>query len=207
MAVLATASAPEGEAVFARWNCLALAHYARLGLEAVALSVRTREDASLPAHADRVRRASMVFFSGGNPGYLHQTLAGTALLAGIRDLLREGGVYGGCSAGALVAGAVIADGRRSRLLADHGLGLLPQEVLGVHWDAALMRPWRRMMAARTPPDCRFLGIAERTAISGGGPGWRVYGRGIVDVRYRRRSRAYGRGEIIPALAEEDVAAS
>ncbi|MHB1525851.1 MAG: Type 1 glutamine amidotransferase-like domain-containing protein [Candidatus Dormibacteria bacterium] len=203
MVVLATASAPEGEVVFGRWNSQGLAHYARLGRDAIALPVRVREDATRPEHAELVRRASMVFCSGGNPGYLHQTLAETPLLEAIRDLLRRGGVYGGCSAGAMVAGAAITAGQRGRLLASPSLGLLPGEVLGVHWDAALMRPWRRAMAARAPAGCRFLGIGERTAISGGRAGWMVFGRGGVEVRHGGRNHVYRAGEMIPALPDRD----
>ena len=200
--VLATASAPEGEAVFRRWNSQGLAHYERLGRLAVALPVRTREDAQVAANADQVRRASMVFFSGGNPSYLRQTLVGTSLLAAIGDLLRHGGVFGGCSAGAMVAGAITPGAQRGRLPSGQGLGLLPQEVFGVHWDAALMRPWRRLVAARTPAGCRFLGIAERTAICGSSRGWRVHGRGQVDVRHLGEAHAYSDGEIIPGLEAE-----
>ena len=201
--VLATASAPEGEAVFQRWNAQGLAHYERMGLRAVALPVRTREDAQLAATADQVRRASMVFFSGGNPAYLRQTLVGTALLTAIGDLLRQGGVFGGCSAGAMVAGAISPGAPRGRFPSGQGLGLLPKEVFGVHWDAPLMRPWRRLMAARTPAGCRFLGIAEKTALSGSSRGWRVHGRGQVEVRHLGAAHAYRGGESIPGLDEEN----
>jgi len=204
--VAATASAPEGETVFERWSGKGLAHYAALGRRALALPVRTREEAELEANAAPVRRASMVFFSGGNPDYLRRTLVGTALMAAIEELLSRGGVFAGCSAGAMVAGASLNPAGRGRFPSGQGLGLLPREVLGVHWDAALMRPWRHLVAERTPPDCRFLGISERTAIAGGGAGWRIYGRGPVDVRYRKRAHLYGAGELIPAFDAEAVQA-
>lgn len=202
MAILATASAPEGEAVFGNWNAKGLAHYQQLGLKAAALPVRTREDAFEAVHADAVRASSLVFFSGGNPRFLEQTLRETPLLAAIRDALSAGTVFGGCSAGAMVAGASLEEsGPPLRFPVGKGLGLLPEEVFGVHWDAHLMSPWRALFRSRVPASARFIGIAENTAILGGAEGWRVRGRGEVEVRFRGDNRSFRDGEFIPALAE------
>lgn len=183
--VLATASAPEGEAVFRRWNEMGVAHYRSLGLTAEALPVRTREDAQEERWADAVRRSSMVFFSGGSPGHLKRVLEGTVLLDAIADLVERGGVYGGCSAGAMVAGEGLVGGRGPASGAfGQGLGLVPSHVFGVHWDSPMMRPWRGLMARQVPESLHFVGIPERTAIVRRGSGWVTVGRGAVDHRFR-----------------------
>lgn len=67
--VLATASAPEGETTFGRWNEMGIGHYQSLGLPVRALPVRTREDAQVAEHAATVRESSLIFFSEGTPSF------------------------------------------------------------------------------------------------------------------------------------------
>ncbi|MHB8392958.1 MAG: Type 1 glutamine amidotransferase-like domain-containing protein [Candidatus Dormibacteria bacterium] len=197
VAIFTTASAPEGEAVFQRWNSMGLAHYASLHLPARLIEVRSRVDADDRENARAARAASLVFFSGGNPRYLRETLAETRLLAAIEEMLAAGGVYAGCSAGAMVAGAQLPTGRGlARFAWGQGLGLVRGHVFGVHWDAAMMRPFRAVVAGRVPPDFQFLGIAERTAVLSSDQGWLVSGEGDVEQRGVQGRRRYRAGETI-----------
>lgn len=96
--------------MFRRWNQMGQAHYQRLGVESHAVPVRVRPDADERSHVEAVRSASMVFFSGGDPGHLRRTLLGSDLLRAIVEMVSRGGVYGGCSAGAMVVGEPLEDG-------------------------------------------------------------------------------------------------
>src|SRR5580700_4022647 len=87
VAILATACGREGDAVFARWNAMGLAHYASLGITATALPVRNRVDALDASSAAALDAASMVFFSGGSPKYLAQSIIGTPVWAGVQRLV------------------------------------------------------------------------------------------------------------------------
>jgi cyanophycinase len=193
--VLATASAPEGEAVFSRWGRAGVRHFEGLGLPTRALPVRAREDAQRREIADAVARCSLVFFSGGDPGHLSRTLAGSLLLSAISDLLEAGGVYGGCSAGAMVVGEPGQPGGRFSF--GSGLGLLRREVFGVHWDATFAAAWRAVLRSRIPSGCRLIGIAERSAVLGGADGWSVHGSGRVEVRDEAGAKWFSAGEEIP----------
>lgn len=200
--VLATASGREGEAVFDRWTTMGLAHYASLDIPSIAVRVRNRADALAPGMADAIDSASMVFFSGGSPAYLAATVAGTPIWDTVTRLVARGGVYAGCSAGAMVAGASGAPGRRGHLPFPFasGLGLVPDTAMGVHWDAlsGWWIKWLRDLAPRRlPRSVTFVGIAENTAIATDGDGWRVFGSGTVDVRAHGRRTAFAAGETFP----------
>lgn len=198
--VAATASAPEGDRVYSRWNEMGIRHFDRMGVAVHPLDVRERADAYRPEIAAAVDRCSMLFFSGGDPSFLSSTLVATPLLEAIRRMERRGAVYAGCSAGAMVAGAEVpGQRRRSRLGHGSGLGLRPGEVFGVHWDAPMLRPWRRVLAGRIPPKCRLVGIAERTCVFGDGRGWLVSGRGRVNVISNGRSATFVAGEWIAGV--------
>jgi cyanophycinase len=195
VAILATASGREGESVFERWTGLGLAHYASLSITAHAMRVRTRVDALHPSVAHQLDDVSMVFFSGGGPKYLAETIAGTPLWDGVQRLIDRGGVYAGCSAGAMVAGAT---GMRFPFAS--GLDLLPATAVGVHWDALSawwIRWLRDLLPRRLPPRIRFIGIAENTAIASDGDAWRVFGSGVVDMRHGKKRRGLTAGEIFP----------
>jgi cyanophycinase len=182
IAVLPTASAPEGDAVFDRWGRMGLDHYAQLGLEARVVPLKTRDDASAPALVAALDDASMIFFSGGNPAYLARTLDGTPFLDALLRALRGGMVFAGCSAGAMVAGARVGatpgPGFRSA-----GLGLIAHARFGVHWNRVPGLPGvKRFMTAGMEPADAFVGIDEMTAIAGDGARWRVFGAGRAEVR-------------------------
>src|SRR5262249_38583925 len=107
--ILPTASAPEGDRVFDRWASMGTEHFESLGVSSEVLAVKTKVDASDERNAERVRAASMVYFSGGNPAYLAGTLADTALWGAVREGLRRGMAYAGCSAGIACLGEVALD--------------------------------------------------------------------------------------------------
>lgn len=196
--VVATASAPEGEATFERWNEMGVTHFSSLGVPVRALPVRNRQDAEDTEYALAASRASLIFFSGGNPEFLARTVEGTALWRAVLEALAGGAVYGGCSAGAMVAGTSRRSGpARGRFRFSGGLGLCPDDVFGVHWDSAFMRVLRPALIGRVPSGCRLIGIAERTAIAREDRGWRVSGVGVVEVRDNRVRRSYRDGDVIP----------
>jgi cyanophycinase-like exopeptidase len=195
VAILSTACGREGDAVFERWNAMGLAHYASLGITAHALLVRNRVDALDATAAAALDSASMVFFSGGSPKYLAESIGGTPVWDGVRRLIDRGGVFAGCSAGAMITGAT---GMRFPFAS--GLGLLPTSALGVHWDALSgwwIRWLRDLAPRRLPSTVRFIGVAENTAVASDGGVWRVFGSGVVDVRRGRERLALHEGEQFP----------
>jgi cyanophycinase len=194
IAVLPTASAPEGDAVFERWGRIGLDHYAQLGLDARVVNLKTREDAFDPEIIAAIEAASMVFFSGGNPSFLARTLDGTPLLDALTQGIADGMVFAGCSAGAMVAGARVGStagpGFRSA-----GLGLVAHVRFGVHWNRVPGLPGlKRFMTAGSEGTDAFVGIDEMTAIAGNGVRWRVFGAGRVEVRSRDGRSFFSEGE-------------
>lgn len=192
--ILPTASAPEGDHVFDRWGSMAADHYASLGLPARLLELKERANTENPDLIGAVDEASMVFFSGGNPMYLHDTLDGTPLLDAITRALGGGAVFAGCSAGAMVAStrAVRAGGPSFRSV---GLGLVPHVRFGVHWNRVPGIPGlKRFMVSGIERTDSFVGIDEMTAIVGDGVSWHVFGLGGAEVRRSGRRAHFRSGD-------------
>ena len=71
------------------WIDLGTAHYEAMGVEPVPLAVLDRDDAERADLAAQVAGAGLVYLSGGNPGYLAHTLAGTAVWRAILEAWRS----------------------------------------------------------------------------------------------------------------------
>jgi cyanophycinase len=194
VAILPTASAAEGDHVFERWGQMGLAHYRDDGVPAAVVPVRTQEDARRDELVAAVEAASMLYFSGGKPSRLAGVLRDSPLLAAIQRALDRGGVYAGCSAGAMVASRVRDAGGRRGTSWLFGLGLVPHVSFGVHWDRAARIPGAQWwMTSRLPDDTWFVGIDEKTAILGDGVRWSVHGLGRVTLRGPGEDAIYGAG--------------
>src|SRR5947199_4055165 len=122
VACLPTAAAKDGERVWRGWQDRGVAHFARLGAEAIAVDVIDRDTADDDAMVRDIAGADLVYLSGGKPALLYQLLEGSAAWAAILGVLDRGGVLAGCSAGAMVQGSHIAGLRGGA--GSQGFGLL-----------------------------------------------------------------------------------
>ncbi len=175
---LPTAAAPEGEQRFQYWVDLGVAHYRRLGVEAVPLLVRNRSDAEDQGIAGMVAGAGLIYLSGGNPAFLAETLRGSAVGEAIRRNWEAGAAVAGCSAGAMAMMERVPYLREPDLAPTAGLGLVRGVVVLPHFDQ--MERWMsgatELARSMAPPGYLVLGIDEDTAVVGGPVEWRVAGR-------------------------------
>ncbi|HEV7864337.1 MAG TPA: Type 1 glutamine amidotransferase-like domain-containing protein [Acidimicrobiia bacterium] len=185
---LPTAAGPDGPERVDYWLRLGEGHYRRLGAEPVPLAVLDRRDADDPAFAARVAGAGLVYLSGGNPGYLADTLRGTLVLEAILAAWRAGAALAGCSAGACALTAVADDVRTGT--PRPGLGVVPGLVVLPHFDQ--IERWMPGITARRASHLAagqtLVGIDEETALVSADSGWRVEGRRQVWVVERDGSR-------------------
>jgi cyanophycinase-like exopeptidase len=189
-----TASAPEGDAVFDRWARMGLDHYTAMGLETRVAPLKRREDADRQETIAALDGTGMVFFSGGNPRYLADTIDGTGFWSAMVAAIDGGLVYAGCSAGAMVAGRRQTDPPRIGATWAAGLGLVGDGSFGAHWDRFRFIPGMRSFVRSRSGGGWFAGIDERTAILGDGRTWRVFGVGTVALRLDGRNRTIRAGE-------------
>jgi cyanophycinase len=191
VAIVPTASAPDGEGVPLRWAKMGVEHFEKLGAEAEPVMLLTREDANRPEIVEQLRRANFVYFSGGKPRYLLETLAGSAAWQVIRDLHRQGGVVAGCSAGAMVLGGALFDFPQVwRTLP--ALGLVPGIVVIPHFDE-IPKAFSTPMAS-ADRGLTVVGVEGGTALVSTDSRWIVQGKGGVTVFASKHRHRYTAGE-------------
>ena len=195
VAILPTASWPDGEATFRTWIEQGCAHFGDLGAEVEPVELRGRDDADDPACEQAIGEADLVYLSGGKPDHLLEALRDTAAGAALARVHARGGVVAGCSAGAMVlAGHQPRVGGRRFIRFPVGwtaaLGLVPDVAVLPHYDAfpeallaavALAAPRRRGGARDRRGD---RGRRDRRDVAGprAGPGDGLAGRRRVRHR-------------------------
>jgi cyanophycinase len=196
--ILPTAAAPEGQEVFTSWGAQGLAHFSTLDVPAEVVPLKSRADAEDPSIVARLDRASVVYFSGGNPAYLALTLAGTPFWTRVLDRLDEGMGYAGCSAGVACLAELTFDSATQSLedVYRPGLGILRGTVLAPHWD--IVDTWvpgaGEFIVGSVPEGYVFVGLDEDTAMLGDGTSWQVAGKSGIHVLSRGAWTTYRDGE-------------
>jgi cyanophycinase len=194
VAILPTASWPDGEDVFRHWADMGTDHFTSLGAEVERVLVRDRLDADDEAHAQAVGEADLIYLSGGKPGHLTETLLGSRVGTAIVAAHERGAAVVGCSAGAMTLAARHFDFRMRRRLWPlrwrNSLDVVPGATVIPHYDV-MPEPVSAMFVLQAPRDLTTLGIDEHTALVGRDGSWKVEGPGRVTVwhgRHRERFR-------------------
>ncbi len=197
VAILPTASYPDGEEVFTRWAAMGVAHFGALGAEVEPVLVRDREAADDPSAAQAIGEADLVYLSGGKPAYLMGVLEGSAVGRALGEAHARGAVLAGCSAGAMVLAGKTFDFRLRvapwPLRWRSGLGFAPGASVVPHYDA-WPEPLSALIALQAPRGTHVLGIDEDTALVGQDGSWQVHGRARVTVWSGRRRERYRAGD-------------
>lgn len=199
VACLPTAAGQEGDRSVDRWLSMGVEHFTALGAEVKPIRITDRESANDPQWVEAIAGSDLVYFSGGNPQYLYQTMNGSQAWEAAESAWARGAVYAGCSAGAMILGAHIPDFRSLGLRQQSAFGKLPESVIFPHFDRmmslrGLVMP---LIQSRLQEGEYSLGIDEETALVGTlGGEWQVMGAKKVYVITRKEIHAHSVGESI-----------
>ena len=197
---LPTAAGQEGEGSWGRWMRMGEEHFRRLGAEVTALPIIDRPSADKDKYFSVIETADLIYFSGGNPTYLFETMEGSLAWAAAQMAWSRGAAFAGCSAGAMILGQTIPNFRAAGFISINAFGVLPARMIFPHFDrwrmarGAMLAPLRGRLGARG----YALGVDEETALVGRleVPGWTVMGRQTVSVITRDGMKVYRSGEQI-----------
>lgn len=189
-----TADTPEIETYVAWWRQQKLA-------ELTILHTRSREVANSEAFTEPLKRATGVWFMGGNQAWLIDAYSGTRTETEMHKLLERDGVIGGTSAGAAVMSKTMI--RRGSPTAEvgRGFGFLDGAVVDQHF-VRRMRQDRLLKVIEQQPELVGLGIDEGTALLVQGRRLSVLGESEVRVLF---SRTDTREPLVESLRSGDKA--
>ncbi len=169
-------------------------HFSRLGARVDKAMITDRAAADNLELIVPIEQHNVVYFTGGDPIFLAETLRGSQLWDVVTAIHQRGGLIAGSSAGAMVLGEQLwrFDGWIPGLGLAPGLAVLPHHAtLSARWNAPAM-------ALSLPAHVALVGIDEATALLL--PEGRVIGAGLVTVYTPAGPQAYEPGTILPPLA-------
>jgi cyanophycinase len=199
---LPTAAGKEGDESVNRWSNMGVQHFRNLGADVSALRIIDRASANSEEYAAVLENADLIYFSGGNPGYLYETMLDSRAWNAAQRAWAHGAVYAGCSAGAMILGKRMPSFRLMKT--QEGFGIFPAEYIIPHFDAfpAVWRPMVFALQKQLKDGQRMVGIDEDTALVGTLQGeWRVMGKSEVHVFTHDGKTTYHAGDIVPIVQE------
>jgi len=156
-----------------------------------ALRIIDRTSAEDAQWESLLEEADLVYFSGGDPGYLHQTMNGSRAWRAAQRAWERGAIYGGCSAGAMILGKRMPSFRLAGT--QEGFGIMPATFIIPHFDAipGIWKPLVFALQKQLKKGERMIGVDENTALVGRlGSEWTVMGQGKVHVFTREGNMTF-----------------
>ena len=169
-------------------------HFAKLGGDSQPLMVLDKGHANDPALLAGLADAGVIYFTGGDPDHLLETLQGSALLDAILQAVERGTVLAGSSAGAMVMGVMMRRPRRGGWV--DALGLTPNIAVLPHHENSDPAETAHQLQQQMPAQLTVLGIDARSGCLGRPGHWRAVGFGKVTVYRSGEYQVYQAGDTL-----------
>ena len=197
---LPTAAGQEGDESVNRWLRMGVEHFQALGADVTPAPIIDRESADDPLWESALENADLIYFSGGNPMYLYETMRGSRAWNAAQKAWERGAVYAGCSAGAMILAQRVPNFRAAGLTSMDAFQIVPATFVIPHFDR-MRGLWSAYLfgVRRQLKDNQFiLGVDENTALVGTLNGkWQVMGNSQAHIITRTSQRDYTPGQEVP----------
>ncbi|MGD8406343.1 MAG: Type 1 glutamine amidotransferase-like domain-containing protein [Anaerolineales bacterium] len=200
---LPTAAGQEGDASVGRWLRMGVEHFEALGAEVTPAHIIDRASADDPTWKSDLENADLIYFSGGNPMYLYETMLGSRAWDSAQRAWERGAVYAGCSAGAMILAQRVPNFRAAGLVSIDGFQIIPPTFVIPHFDrvrglwSAYLFAFRRQLKGEQ----FILGVDEDTALVGTLSGsWQVMGKSQAHIITRNDQKVFTAGEEVSLLS-------
>ena len=201
-----TAAGEESSERLKFWESRGADQARRIGTVQEFLPIFKREDAFNDKYISLVKDAALIYFSGGDPGYLANSLYETPLWDEIKKNWLAGASLAGCSAGAMALSSDVPNFFRMKEEGIPGLNVIPHLRPIPHYNKFF--GWIPDSAAKivmkAPDGTVIIGIDEDTALVTGIDEdtsltencWRVYGEGSVHILSGAPTARFKVGELV-----------
>ena len=202
VAIIPTAAGQEKD--YSKWIEKGIQHFKNLGASPIGFDLLTKKDAENKKFIEKIKTCQIIYFSGGDPGYLFYSLYETEFWATIYNLYKNGAILCGSSAGAMVMGEYVfsnvyeAFESQKDPIWEKGFDFIPFSVIP-HYDYVLKQEknnFKRVLD-KTSKNIRqnLLCINEDTALTINNEKMaEVTGKGIVYLIKNGKEKIYTEGK-------------
>jgi len=192
-----TAAGQEGDVSVNRWLGMGVGHFEALGADVTPARIIDRASADDPKWESALETADLIYFSGGKPTDLYETMQGSRAWDAAQKAWERGAVYAGCSAGAMILAQRVPNFRAAGLTSQSAFQIIPATFVIPHFDR-MRGLWSAYLfgVRRQLDEGQFiLGVDENTALVGKlGGNWQVMGGGQAHIITRNNQQDYDAGQ-------------
>jgi len=187
VAVIPTAAGQEADVE--KWIDMAKTHYGKFNLPVIPIEIFNKTQANDRHLVNLLADADWIFFSGGSPNYLIETLRGSLLWDEVIEKYNKGALLSGSSAGAMVMGKYILSPSfktifgKDKVMWQEAFDLIDYTIIP-HFDHFKRQSGfvnKLVSRSLTKIKSPWMGIDENTAIEFDGKDKIVHGMGNVEV--------------------------
>jgi len=171
-------------------------HFGALGGDSSQLMLLERNHAEDPDFFAPVNTANVVYFTGGSPEHLLETVRGSQFYQALMAAADGGAVLAGSSAGAMVMGAMMRRPRAGGWI--EGLSVVPGVAVLPHHERRDQAETSKDLQETAPSGLTYLGIDARTGCLGNPGDWQVVGFGRVTVYQGSDWQIFNAGDKLPS---------
>ncbi|MBT97738.1 MAG: hypothetical protein CL902_03810 [Dehalococcoidia bacterium] len=170
-------------------------HFGALGGASEQLMLLETDQAQDPLFFAPATLADVVYFTGGSPEHLLETVNGTEFFSALMEMVDSGGVLAGSSAGAMAMGSMMRRPRAGGWV--ESLGVVADVAVLPHHEKRDQAETSQELQQSAPTGLTFLGIDARTGVLGRPDNWRVVGYGRVTVYQGSEWQIFNSGDQLP----------
>jgi len=186
-----TAAGNESDDRLSYWRNLAQDHFSTLGIDHKHIAAKNREDLNKSSVIDDMKNSNFVYFSGGSPTHLYDSINNTKFSEELKNLENRG-IVAGCSAGAMVMGEKMIKGK--------GLNYLKNTIVIPHYGESFYSWISNTVKLLNRGKYKLLCLEKDTYFIKDKKEIRVLGKQQVHIIYKKEHHTFSDGDKInPSL--------
>jgi len=186
VAVIPTAAGKERD--YYKWIETAASHYESIGIEVIRVPIVNNQDANNDQLVNLLDKADWIFFSGGDPKYLFNTINNSKLWDKVIERVKDGALLAGSSAGAMVMGSYLLTNPLKALLSnepaiwEEAFGMVEYTIIPHYNRVNNHKKIIQRIIKKSPDKVKnsWIGIEENTALIIDNNGNAIKGLGTVE---------------------------
>lgn len=182
-----TAAGKESDDRLIYWKNLSQDHFASLGIEHKHIDARNREDLNKNAVIDEMKSSNFVYFSGGSPIHLHDSIQNSEFSVELKNVENRG-IIAGCSAGAMIMGEKMIKGK--------GLNYLQNTIVIPHYGESFYSWISNTVKVLNRGKYKLLCLEKDTYFIKDKNEIRVIGKQQVHIIYKKEHHTFSDGDKI-----------
>ncbi len=184
---LSTAAGKESDKRLSYWENLAIVHFKNLNVNHKHIDARNREDLNHYSVIEEIRKSNFVYFSGGSPNHLYDSIHDSDFSNELHDLEKRG-IIAGCSAGAMIMG--------EKMIKGVGLNYLPNTIVIPHYGESFYSWISNTVKVLNRGNYKLLCLEKDTYFIKDGYQLNVLGKQNVHIIYKKEHHTFSDGDTI-----------